>query len=874
VRLSGSLTRSGRMIAAALFAVSAVAACSGGKSGGQGTGSAGTGGDGAGGAVSTGSGGNSGGGSGGAIIPFGNAGMGGSVVDTGTAGSAAGTTGTAGTGGAGGVGTGGAGVGGMAGTTGAAGMGMTGTGGSAPPACTSNPADYQYPFQDPCKPLEDRVTDLLSRLTADEKVSLLYENQPAITRLGIPFFTTYTEGLHGVGWSKVGNTAQARVVATQFPQAFGLAQSWDPEALRIVGDTMGVESRVYYARWNDPNQCCTGIVIRAPVIDLGRDPRWGRTEESYGEDPFLTSELAKGFLSGLHGGKQYGGLQNNDAPYLMAASTLKHFLAYNNETNRNKSDSAVDDRNMNEYYLAPFNEVIKAGKGDGVMTSYNKISGDPAMISPRVKSLLQAQWKFDGMVSTDAYALNGLYDSSGHNYMSMGWSYEKAAAEVVKSGQLLCGGNVTNGKADDVEALRRAVTMNLIATADLDAALRGSLRIRFRLGDLDPKSRVPYRSLTGNENPWNTAEYKARAVDVSRRTVVLLKNANDTLPLSKTGLTNVAVIGPRADQIIRDWYAGKPPYTAVTALAGIKAKLGSGVTVSYSANNNGGAAASAAKAAQVAIVVVGPHPICGNPEDTWAACPSSSMGYEGREGFDADRTHIGLMPDQEALVEAVYAANPKTIVVLLSGYPQGVKWANDNVPAIVHIGNGGQEIGTALADVLFGDYNPGGRTTMTWYASETDIPTTIFDYDIKKGTTYWYFKGTPVFPFGHGLSYTTFKYENLVVSGTGVSTNTSVNVSVDVSNTGTRAGDEVVQLYVAYPQSTTLPRPRQQLRGFKRVTLTPGQKQTVTFSLPGSALAYWDATAKAFALQSGTVQLQVGSTSQDIRLMGNLNVTP
>ena len=272
----------------------------------------------------------------------------------------------------------------------------------------------------------------------------------------------------------------------------------------------------------------------------------------------------------------------------MAASTLKHFLAYNNEANRNKSDSAVDDRNLNEYYLAPFYEVIKAGKGDSVMTSYNKISGDPAMISPRVKSLLMSQWQFDGMVSTDAYALNGLYASSGHNYMAMGWSYEKSAAEVIKSGQLLCGGNVTNNKPDDVEALRRAYTMNLVTVADLDFALRGSLRLRFRLGDLDPKSRVPYRSLTGNENPWNTADYKARALDISRRTVVLLKNAGNALPLNKAALKNVAVIGPRADQIIRDWYAGKPPYTAVTALAGIKAKLGSGVTVSYAANDNGG----------------------------------------------------------------------------------------------------------------------------------------------------------------------------------------------------------------------------------------------------------------------------------------------
>ncbi len=821
-------------------------------------------------------------------------------MDTGTAGSGAGSGGTLGGGGVGVVATGGgggiivAGSGGVTGTggggtgvggtavtvTGGRGGATTGTGGTttgtggATIACTSNPADYQYPFQDPCKPLEERVTNVLSLLTADEKISMLYENQPAVARLGIPYFTTYTEGLHGLGWSRVGSVAQSRVVATQFPQAFGLAQSWDPEAMRIVGDTMGVESRVYYARWADPNQCCTSIVIRAPVIDLARDPRWGRTEEMYGEDPHLVSELAKGFLSGLHGGRQYGGLQNTDAPYLMAASTLKHFLAYNNEANRNKSDSALDDRNLNEYYLTPFQEVIKAGKGDSIMTSYQKISGDPAAITPRIKNLLISQWKFDGMVVTDAYALSGLHAATGHNYAAMGWSYEKAAAEVVKSGQLLVGGNVTGVKPDDIEALRRAFTMNLLTVADLDFALRGSLRLRFRLGDLDPKARVPYRSLTGTENPWTTADYKARALDVSRRTVVLLKNANNTLPLNKAALTNVAVIGPRGDQIIRDWYAGRPPYTAVTALAGIRAKLGTGVTVTFNAANTNSAAVNAARAANVAIVVVGPHPICGLAEDLWAACPAASMGYEGREGFDADRTRIGLMPDQQTLVQSVVAANPNTIVVLLSGYPQGVKWLADNVPAIVHISNSGQEIGTALADVLFGDYNPGGRTTMTWYASETDIPTTIFDYDIKKGTTYWYYAGTPVFPFGHGLSYTAFRYENLVVSGTGVSMNTSVNVSVDVTNTGTRVGDEVVQLYVAYPQSTALPRPRQQLRGFKRVTLMPGQKQTVTFPLAGSALTYWNTASNAFALQSGTVQLQVGSTSKDVRLMGNLTVTP
>jgi beta-glucosidase len=830
-----------------------------GGSGGGGVGGGGMGGGGMGG------GGMGGGGGGGGGMGGGGAGGAGAV-----AGNPGGAAGSVRTGGAGGIVVG-SGAGGAVATGGTS---MGGVGGATTAPCTSNPSDYQYPFQDPCKPLQDRVTDLLSRLTADEKISMLYENQTAVSRLGIAFFTTYTEGLHGVGWSKVGSTTQQRVVATQFPQAFGLAQSWDPQALRIVGDTMGVESRVYYARWNDPNQCCTSIVIRAPVVDLARDPRWGRTEEMYGEDPYLVTELAKGFLSGLHGGKQYGGMQDTDTPYLMAASTLKHFLAYNNETNRYKSDSAVDDRNFNEYYSVPFREITKAGKADSIMTSYNKINGEPAAITSRIKNIVIGQWKFDGMVVTDAYALNSLWADTGHNYKAQGWSYEKAAAEVVKSGQHLCGGNTTNGKPDDVEALRTGFKSNLLTTADLDSALAGSLRLRFRLGDLDPKSRVPYRSLTGNENPWNTADYKARALDVSRRTVVLLKNANNALPLDKTALKNVAVIGPRADQIIRDWYAGKPPYTAVTALAGIKAKLGSAVKVTYAADNSNSAAVNAAKAADVAIVVVGPHPICGNAEDVWAACPASAQGYEGREGFDADRTHIGLMPDQETLVESVFAANPKTIVVLLSGYPQGVKWLADNVPAIVHISNSGQEIGSALADVLFGDYNPGGRTTMTWYASESDIPTTILDYNIRKGSTYWYYKGTPVFSFGHGLSYTSFKYDNLVMSGTGVSMNTTVNISVDVTNTGTRAGDEVVQLYVGYPQSTTVVRPLKQLRGFKRIGIGAGEKQTVTFALPGDALTYWDETAKAFALQSGTVQIQIGSSSKDIRATGTLNVAP
>ena len=355
----------------------------------------------------------------------------------------------------------------------------------------------------------------------------------------------------------MGGNAQARVVATQFPQAFGLAQSWDPEALRIVGDTMGVESRVYNARWSDPNQCCTGIVIRAPVIDLGRDPRWGRTEESYGEDPYLVVSWRRDSSPAFTADEQYGGLQNTDAPYLMAASTLKHFLAYNNEANRNKSDSAIDDRNLLEYYLAPFSEVIKAGKGDRIMTSYNKISGESgddlaAGEEPAGLAVAVRRHGVDRRVRAERP-----HASSGHNYMAMGWSYEKSAAEVIKSGQLLCGGNVTGNKPDDVEALRRAYTMNLVTVADLDFALRGSAAPS--VPPRGPRSQE-LRALPQPDRERDSLDHRriqgARARRHAQDGRAAQERAN-TLPLDKAALKNVAVIGPRADQVIRDWYGGQ-----------------------------------------------------------------------------------------------------------------------------------------------------------------------------------------------------------------------------------------------------------------------------------------------------------------------------
>jgi beta-glucosidase len=313
----------------------------------------------------------------------------------------------------------------------------------------------------------------------------------------------------------------------------------------------------------------------------------------------------------------------------------------------------------------------------------------------------------------------------------------------------------------------------------------------------------------------------------------------------------------------------------VTPRQGIANKLGTNVTVTDAADDTGGAATAAAAASAVALVFVGNHPTCGDPPPSWGSCPSQ---YEGRE--QVDRVSIALEPAQLTLVQSVLAANPRTIVVEVSSFPQGIGWLKDNVPAIVHVTNSSQELGTAIADVLFGDYNPAGRTTTTWYASETDIPTAITDYDIKQGTTYWYFTGTPLYPFGYGLSYSTFVYGNPTLSAPSLAASPPagtcglVEVGLDVTNASAVTGDEVVQLYVATP-STALKRPIKQLRGFRRVNIAAGATAHVSFDISAADLAYWDATNNRFTPEVGkSVEIQIGASSSDIRLRTTLAVTP
>jgi beta-glucosidase len=722
------------------------------------------------------------------------------------------------------------------GAGGTSGGGTNGAGGSTAPTCVST-TTYPYPFRNPCLALEVRVTNLLSLLTDLEKVSLLSEHQPAISRLGIGAFTTFTEGIHGLGWA----ASEPAILSTQFPQASGLGETWDPDLLTQAFAQVGNEARVYNARYNGTH---SGLVLRAPVVDLSRDPRAGRAEESLGEDPYLVGTLAKALVHGLQG---------SDPTYVQEAATMKHFFVYNQEQNRGNNNVIVDDRNLREYYLVPFYETLINAKGQSFMTSYNAVNGVPATCSPEIKSVVIGEWGFDGMICTDAGAMQATYQS--YKYFP---TLEDAAAGVVKAGTAVM-------LSGDATAMQQAYTDGKLTTADMDAALAGNFRMRFRLGEFDPPAMVPYSTVDGTSTPWTSDAAKALARLVTQESIVLLKNSGNLLPLNKSTLKSLAVIGPNADVDISDWYGGKPPYT-VTARAGITAAVGTGVNVQYALDNTGGQAVNIATGADAAIVVVGNNPVCGNT--TFGSCPG---GYDSKE--TVDRTYIDLKPEQLTLIQAVFAANPKTIVVDMSSFSQAINWVQANIPAIIHITHSSQELGNALADVLFGAYNPGGRTSVTWYQALTDIPAKT-DYDIRKGRTYMYFTGTPLYPFGFGLSYTTFTYSTAAsLSAATLSQGQQVTVSVDVTNSGTVAGDEVVQMYVSYPTTTGVPRPIKQLQGFKRITnLAAGAKQTVSLPLSYDQLQYWDATTSAFKVQPGTVNIMVGGSSVDVRAQANLTV--
>jgi len=706
-------------------------------------------------------------------------------------------------------------------------------------AATAGPGNamkYDHPFRDPSVPTEERITDLIGLMTLDEKIGNL-SFMPDVPRLGV-VGTNISEGYHGVAQGGPSNWGKRNPTpTTQFPQAYGLAATWDPALLERVAANQATEVRWLF---QSEKYKRSALVVMAPNADLARDPRWGRTEETYGEDPFLGGTLAAAFARGLAG---------DDPRYLKATSLLKHFLANSNEDGRFHSSSDFDERLWREYYAKTFEMAVRDGGARSMMTAYNAWNGTPCHIHPMLREIVMGEWGLDGIICTDGGGLSHLVNE--HKVFP---DIATATAACLKAG--------INLFLDRIDGVKEALDRGLITEADIDAAIRGRLRLFIRLGLLDPDDRVPYSKIgrEGGVEPWNDPATKALVREVTAKSIVLLKNEGNLLPLGVGSLKSIAVVGPFANTVLLDWYSGTPPYT-VPPRDGIEAHGRSGVprvpdkfSVKWVADMSDTAVETAGKC-EVAVICVGNHP---ESNASWEILTEPSDGKEG-----VDRKSIDLPPAQVEFIRKVHAANPRTVVALIANFPYVMPGVIDTVPAILQLTHASQEQGSGLADVLFGDVNPGGKTIQTWPKSIDDLPP-MMDYDIRHGRTYMYSQHEPQYAFGYGLSYTTFALSNLK-SADSLAPDGTLEVSVDVANTGTRIGDEVVQLYVRYPQSK-VERPAKALKGFQRITVEPGATAMAMINVRASDLAYWDVAAHAWAVEPGPVELLVGNSSRDADL--------
>ncbi len=719
-------------------------------------------------------------------------------------------------------------------------------------------------YADSSAPVDARITDLLKRMTLEEKVDA-FSTDPTVPRLGV-VGTGHVEGLHGLAlggpghWEgHAGRGFLTVIPTTTFPQSRGLGQTWDPELLSKAAAQEAYETRYAFGKYHRG-----GLVVRAPNADLSRDPRWGRSEESYGEDPYLVGTLATAYTRGLQG----------DGAYWTTASLLKHFLANSNENLRTSSSSDFDERLFQEYYSVPFRMAIEDGHANAFMTAYNSWNGTPMIENPVLRDVVMRVWGEDGIICTDGGALTALVkDHKAYKTMP------EAVAATVHAG--------INQYLDDYKpAMEEALKQGLITEADLDRNLRGVFRVMIKLGMLDPTELVPQSRIGFDDgagkmlakDPWWSPEAKALARKVTDESIVLLKNesyadgesksggngggrlpARALLPLDAKELKSIAVVGPYANEVLLDWYSGTPPFT-VTPLEGIRARVGAGVKVTYAKGDDLAAVTALAKSVDAVVVVIGNHPTCGAG---WNVCPTASDGKEA-----IDRKSMALA--QEEIAKAALAANPRTVVVLQASFPFTTTWSQEHAPAILEITHNSEEQGDGLADVLFGDYDPAGRLTQTWVRDEADLPA-MMDYNLLDGRTYMYAKQKPLYAFGFGLSYTSFAYSKLRVSATTLKDGGTVMVSVEVKNTGARAGDEVVQMYVSH-EGSGVARPVEELKGFARVSLKAGEAKTVTLPLSAKALAYWDVKTKAFVVEKDRVVVRVGGSSDDLPVKAAVQV--
>jgi beta-glucosidase len=798
------------------------------------------------------------------------------------------------------------------------------------------------PYKDPSLPIEKRVDDLVSRMTLEEKVSQMINAAAPIERLDIPAYDWWNETLHGV--ARAG-------YATVFPQAIGLAATWNEELLHAVGDVASTEARAKhheFARQGDRGRY-KGLTFWSPNINIFRDPRWGRGQETYGEDPYLTGRLGVAFIKGLQG---------DDPRYLKVAATAKHYAVHSGpEPERHGFDAVVNARDLEETYLPAFRMAVEEGKVEGIMCAYNRTNGEPCCANDKLYSILRSSWGFKGHVVSDCGAVDDIYKF--HNYAK---TEAEASARSVKAGtDLSCGG--------EYRSLVKAAKDGLITEKEIDVALKHLLTTRFRLGMFDPPEMVEYTKIPISIN--NAPSHQQLALRAARESIVLLKNTANTLPL-KPGLRTLAVIGPNADasEVLLGNYNGQP-VNSVTPLAGIRRKveekfgkstkvlyaLGSTLTGSTGAAVPGSATPGGFKAEYFNNKELQGTPVLvrndeqvnfdwsrGRPApevnedgfsarwtgkfvppesgqyeigamvddgvrvyidgklivDAWATDQLSQIRtvmkpvtLEGGKSYDVrieyfenvrnaivkffwsfsgftekilaeavntarqadavvivggispalegeemtvnvsgfrggDRTDIDLPKAQEDLLKAVQATGKPMIVVLMNGSALAVNNAATSASAILEAWYPGEAGGTAIADVMFGDYNPAGRLPVTFYKGADQLPP-FEDYNMR-GRTYRYFTGVPLYPFGFGLSYTQFRYSNLQVAQSDIKAGEQVRVTAEVRNVGSVAGDEVVQLYITDVQAT-VPVPVRSLAGVRRISLKPGEKQSVSFTI-------------------------------------------
>lgn len=810
----------------------------------------------------------------------------------------------------------------------------------ASPLSTSDAQTNQFPYKNPNLPIDQRVDDLVSRMTLEEKISQMQNAAVAIPRLDVPEYEWWNETLHGV--ARAG-------IATVFPQAIGLSATFNQKMIWQVADVASTEARAKHHEFLRRGEFgrYKGLTFWSPNINIFRDPRWGRGQETWGEDPFLTGTLGTAFVKGLQG---------NDPKYLKVVSTVKHFAVHSGpEPERHIFNAVSDERDLRETYLPAFRQTILEGNAMGVMCAYNSTNGEPACANSRLmQEILRGEWGFKGHVVSDCAAIEDIW--KWHKFVKT--EAEASAIAVKKGTDLTCG--------KEYKSLNEAVKNGLISEREIDVAVKNLMKIRFRLGQFDPPEMVKYAQIPFSEN--DSPAHHQLSLQASRESIVLLKNERQTLPLKKD-LKTIAVIGPNADDadVLLGNYNGQPS-KSFTPLEGIKNKVSPETKILYSQgmyptgvnfepvaadslsngnlkglkaeyfNNrelkgepalvrndeqvnfnwgsvspakevnednfsvrwtgkitapesgnyqfgwrsNGGVrifldgnlfieelvnrrtrnvikeinleggksydirieyfenanhyassklvwtpptaqtklredALNKARQADAVVMVMGISPVVEGEE--------MEVKLEGFRG--GDRTDISLPKPQEDLIKAVHALGKPVVLVLMGGSALAVNWENENIPAILDAWYPGQEGGNAIADVLFGDYNPGGRLPVTFYKSVNDLPP--FDDYKMEGRTYRFFKGEPLYPFGYGLSYTKFGYGNLKLKKK-IKAGENLQVSVDVQNTGAIAGDEVVQLYIT-DSASSVRVPIRSLEGIERIYLKPDEKRNVTFTL-------------------------------------------